>query len=60
MVKNCIYCSTEINSDSVVDICQNCMHEVWGEKMTQTILENMQKEKEAGNLDLGRVGEKIN
>lgn len=57
MVKNCIYCSAEIDSTSVVDMCQKCMHSVWGEKMTQAILDNMQREKDAGNLELGRVSE---
>ena len=52
-----MYCSSEIEAGSVVDMCHPCMHNVWGEKMTETILASMAKEKEAGNLELGRVGE---
>ncbi len=55
MAKKCIYCKKEIDETSVVDVCSECGVAVWGKKMFQAILDNMQKARDAGDLYQGLV-----
>ncbi|MGK0208791.1 MAG: hypothetical protein ACI83O_000045 [Patescibacteria group bacterium] len=57
MVKKCIYCNAGVEQNSVVDMCKPCMYQVWGEKMSHTIIANMEREKDSGNLELGNVSQ---
>lgn len=41
MTKKCIYCKNNIPDNSVIDFCHQCGVGVWGEKMFNTILEQM-------------------
>ncbi len=51
MPKKCIYCSREIDDANVIDFCQRCGIGVWGEKMFNAILKNMEDAQEKGNIN---------
>lgn len=56
MAKKCIYCKTEIEDRSVVDVCRRCGLGVWGEKMFNAIVQNMENARDSGDLFQGSVG----
>jgi len=46
----CIYCGGEISDESVIDFCEKCGKNVWGEKMFNTIVRNMENARENNDL----------
>jgi len=49
-MKKCIYCAVEVPSSSVIDFCEKCGKGVWGEKMFNAIIQNMERARENGDL----------
>jgi len=50
MIKKCIYCKSDVSEESVIDFCEKCGKGVWGEKMFNTIVKNMEEARERGDL----------
>lgn len=50
MTKKCIYCSKEISKECVIDFCDMCGKNVFGEKMFNTIKQNMETARTNGDL----------
>jgi len=50
MMKKCIYCDGDISESKVIDFCDLCGIGVWGEKMFNTILKNMENARDNGDL----------
>ena len=49
-MKKCVYCGKEINSNNLIDFCEKCGKGVWGEKMFNAIVKNMEEANERGDL----------
>lgn len=49
-MKKCIYCGTGVEEESVIDFCSRCGIGVWGEKMFNTIVKNMEEAREKDDL----------
>ena len=56
MPKKCIYCSVEVPNESVIDFCERCGVGVFGKKMFDTIVQNMEDARDRGDLFQGNVG----
>ena len=46
-----MYCKKELSDERAIDVCNKCGISVWGEKMFNAILNNMNDEKKRGNLE---------
>ena len=57
MAKKCIYCKTNIDDDSVIEVCKRCGIGVWGEKMFEAIKKSMENARDDGNLFQGSITE---
>jgi len=60
MVKKCVYCNVQLEDDSVIDFCQKCGVGVWGPKMFEAIVQNMENARDVGDLYQGSVSESQN
>jgi rRNA maturation endonuclease Nob1 len=49
-MKRCIYCGAEISDDSIVDFCERCGIGVFGKKMFDAIIQNMEEAKLRGDI----------
>jgi len=56
MSKNCLYCKTGILDSSVIDFCEKCGKGVWGDKMFNAIVQNMEESRERGDLCSTNMG----
>jgi len=45
-----IYCKCEISDGRVMEVCDECGKKVWGEKMFNTIVKNMNDARDSGDL----------
>jgi len=50
-MKKCIYCKQDIHEDSVIDFCERCGKGVFGDKMFNAIVQNMNDARERGDLE---------
>ena len=48
-MKKCIYCGG-VPQESVIDFCEKCGKKVWGDKMFNTIVKNMEEARNKGDL----------
>ena len=59
MKDKCVYCDSELTDSRATSICNNCGVKVWGEKMFETIVKNMEGAREAGDLYQGSVTDPV-
>ncbi len=50
MGRKCLYCKREVSEGSIIDFCESCGKSVWGEKMFNAIVKNMNNSRENGDI----------
>jgi hypothetical protein len=55
LVKKCIYCKCEVADKSVIDFCERCGKGVFGDRMFEAIVSNMEEAQDRGDLDQGSL-----
>ncbi len=46
----CIYCGCELSDGRVMEVCDECGLKVWGKKMFEAIVKNMNDARDNGDL----------
>ena len=49
-MSKCIYCGCVFSDDRVMEVCDNCGDKVWGKKMFNAIVQNMNDARDNGDL----------
>jgi len=49
-MKKCVYCGCKVSDDSAIDVYDRCGRKVWGEKMFNAIVQNMNQARDKGDL----------
>ena len=52
-MKKCMYCKCDVDDSSLIDFCERCGKGVFGERMFNTILQNMKDADSRGDLAQG-------
>ena len=52
-MKKCIYCKCEVHEKSIIDFCERCGKEAFGDKMFSAIIQNMKDAGSRGDLNQG-------
>ena len=50
MVQKCMYCKCELSDGRTMEVCDKCGEKVWGAKMFNSIVQNMDNARDNGNL----------
>ncbi len=49
-MEKCMYCGCELLDNRPLTVCDSCGLQVWGKKMFQAIIQNMENAKASGDI----------